>query len=69
VDWLSDMAVVCSSKGSLYLIELSTGKAKLLVKLNGEIFSSPVVCDDHIVVGCRDNYVYCFDIVDELTDS
>jgi hypothetical protein len=29
----------------------------------GELFSSPVVVDDKIVVGCRDDNVYCVDLI------
>ena len=53
----------------MYLIELSSGKSQLLVTLTGEVFSSPAVCDGRLVVGCRDDYVYCFDIVTETADS
>jgi len=69
VDWLLDVAVICSRKGSLHMIELSSGKSQLLTTLADEIFSSPVVCDGRLVVGCRDNYVHCFDIVREIANS
>ena len=35
-----------------------------LARHSGDTFS-PVVCDTHLVVGCRDNYVYCFQLDDE----
>jgi len=58
-----DVAVICSRSGSLYLIDLLSGKSSLLSSLSGEVFSSPVVCGGrHVVVGCRDNNVYCFKI-------
>jgi len=65
VNCLLDAAVVCSRKGALYLTELRTGDMRLLHALAGEIFSSPVVCDAHLIVGCRDNYVYSFHLGDE----
>lgn len=42
---------------------VSSGTAHL-ERRSGDMFS-PVVCDAHLVVGCRDNYVYCFHLVDE----
>ena len=35
-----------------------------LYKFSGEIFSSPVVCNMKMVVGCRDNNIYCMNICD-----
>ena len=78
-----DTAVVCSKKGSLYLIQLRTGQSQLLHTLAGETFSSPVIASNDnlsctpvltdgshlVVVGCRDNYVYCFRLVDDADAS
>jgi len=56
------MAVSCTRKGSLYLTHLRSGKSQLVLSLAGEVFSSPVVCGSRVVIGCRDNFVYCFDL-------
>ena len=29
-------------------------------KKEGKYFSSPVIVDDKLIVGCRDNFLYCF---------
>ncbi|XP_065662212.1 beta-alanine-activating enzyme isoform X1 [Hydra vulgaris] len=31
-------------------------------KFPAEVFSSPIVCKNKIIVGCRDNYIYCMNI-------
>ncbi len=45
------------------------GKNKVLAKCEKEkpkkiekYFSSPVIVDDKIIVGCRDNFLYCFNV-------
>jgi len=53
----------------VYVIELSSGKSQLLTTVAGEVFSSPVVSERLLVVACRDNYVYCFDLGDETSQS
>lgn len=30
------------------------------VELDGEVFSSPIVFDNEVYLGCRDNYLYSF---------
>ena len=52
---------VCST-GLLHLLELSSGSVLGSVRLPGEVFSSPVVREGCIVVGCRDDKVYTVDI-------
>ena len=53
---------VCST-GLLHLLELGSGAVLGSVRLPGEVFSSPVVRQGRIVVGCRDDKVYAVDIV------
>ena len=50
---------VCSSAGYIYLIDFKTGRLIGSYHLPGEVFSSPVVFGNSIIVGCRDDYVYC----------
>ena len=33
-----------------------------MITLDGEIFSSPVVHDSKLFIGCRDDYLYAFNI-------
>lgn len=52
---------VCSSRGVLYLLDVVTGSVCASLKLSQDVFSSPVVVDNHIVIGCRDDCVYCIE--------
>ncbi|XP_023233744.1 acyl-CoA synthetase family member 4-like [Centruroides sculpturatus] len=56
------LVVVASKLGTLYILDGLTGKELCKYSLDGEIFSSPVICDNYLIVGCRDNFVYCFKI-------
>ena len=56
------ISVVCSTNGFIYLINAATGTSIKRLKLKGEIFSSPVRFENKIVVGCRDNDVYCLEL-------
>eukprot|EP00794_Sanderia_malayensis_P007321 gene7321-8139_t len=55
--------VVCSTQGNIYIIDLNTGKILTRDRLSGEIFSSPVVSGNRIFVGCRDDYLYCLQLL------
>ena len=35
-----------------------------LTRIEGDVFSSPVVLENLLFIGCRDNYFYCFEILD-----
>ncbi|XP_033631783.1 beta-alanine-activating enzyme-like isoform X3 [Asterias rubens] len=53
---------VCSTEGSVMIFDLRSGEVLASCQLPGEVFSSPVVVGDYLVVGCRDDYVYCLEI-------
>ena len=53
---------VCSSAGFVYLINFKTGHLLCSYHLPGEVFSSPVVFGNSIIVGCRNDYVYCVSV-------
>jgi len=57
---VSNTVVCCSTKGLLRLINLRTGVVYSEIKLSGEVFSSPIFLKRNIIVGCRDDFVYCF---------
>lgn len=57
------VVVAAETKGVLYVLDYKDGHVQADVRLPGEIFSSPAVVDNFIVFGCRDNFVYCFEIV------
>ncbi|XP_035681596.1 beta-alanine-activating enzyme-like [Branchiostoma floridae] len=49
---------VASTKGTLYILTLDSGSCLASLRLPGEVFSSPVVWNNLLVVGCRDDFVY-----------
>lgn len=51
--------VGASTQGNLCIIDSHRGEVLSSYHFDNEVFSSPVVLEDHIIVGCRDNYVYC----------
>ncbi|NWW85512.1 ACSF4 enzyme, partial [Rhynochetos jubatus] len=51
-----------STDGGVWILNAKTGTAEGVDKLPGEVFSSPVVWGTKLVVGCRNDYVYCLDL-------
>ncbi|CRL01498.1 CLUMA_CG014304, isoform A [Clunio marinus] len=51
--------VSCTTNGFINFINLSNGDIEHSFKLPGEIFSTPVIHDKTLFVGCRDNFLYC----------
>lgn len=47
-----------STNGNLYFVNVYTGDITMQYKLPGELFSSPVVYKDCIIIGCRNDFVY-----------
>ncbi|KAM1578222.1 putative acyl-activating enzyme 19 isoform X1 [Malus sylvestris] len=67
------LVCVCSSSGSVYLLRVNSGAAKVAnqrmdveefarLDLGGDVFSSPVMIGGRIFVGCRDDYVHCITV-------
>ena len=56
------IACCCTISGEVCIVDLTTGEVVGSTQLPGEVFSSPVIMGDRIVVGCRDDYVYCLRI-------
>jgi hypothetical protein len=53
--------VVCASTdGTISILCSNSGNILGSIRLPGEVFSSPVVIGDQLVVGCRDDFVYCY---------
>ena len=50
---------VSTSSGVVYLLDVHTGKILGSLRLPGQVFSSAAVVNNHILVGCRDNHIYC----------
>ncbi|NXP32817.1 ACSF4 enzyme, partial [Leiothrix lutea] len=51
-----------STDGKVWILNARSGTAEGVYKLPGEVFSSPVVWGTKLVVGCRNDYVYCLDL-------
>ncbi|XP_053259085.1 beta-alanine-activating enzyme isoform X1 [Podarcis raffonei] len=56
------LLAVASTDGRIWILNAKTGFVQGEEKLPGEVFSSPVVWGTTIIVGCRNNYIYCFDL-------
>ena len=65
-------AVVCETVGRCCILKVSSGgkkdtmqKADVEVmwkkEFSGELFASPILYEDRLWVGCRDDLIYCFD--------
>jgi len=52
----------CTTDGTLYALKLEDGTILKSFKLGGEIFSSPLMVEDKVVVGSRDNFLYSTEI-------
>uniref|UniRef100_A0A3Q3DII4 Aminoadipate-semialdehyde dehydrogenase n=1 Tax=Hippocampus comes TaxID=109280 RepID=A0A3Q3DII4_HIPCM len=57
-----ELVGVASTDGTVYVLDARNGLALCSRTLPGELFSSPVVCQRSLVVGCRNDYVYCLQI-------
>ncbi|XP_022247333.1 acyl-CoA synthetase family member 4-like isoform X2 [Limulus polyphemus] len=62
------LKVVTVSSTSGYFCVLNPFSGKLITShcFPGEIFSSPVMVNNQLLLGCRDNSIYCIEIVNKL---
>lgn len=51
-----------SSKGNVFINSWMDGALLNTFKINGEIFSTPKIHQNSIVVGSRNNFIYCLDM-------
>ncbi|KAK2884270.1 hypothetical protein Q8A67_017907 [Cirrhinus molitorella] len=59
---LRTLVAVCSTDGKVWILDGETSTPKATLSLPGELFSSPVVWGRKLVVGCRNDYVYCLEL-------
>lgn len=52
----------CSTKGIIYLLDIISGVPISTFNIGSEIFSSPCAIGNRVLVGCRDNCLYCLEI-------
>lgn len=57
------LLAAASADGKLWILECETGQLQTVYELPGEVFSSPVVWESMLIIGCRNNYVYCLDLL------
>ena len=62
VSQAGDVAVVISTNGMANFLSATSGDLLSALQLPGQVFSSPVVVDRKLVVGCRDNFVFCYQL-------
>ena len=54
------LVIVCTTRGRLCALDAHSGGLLCEVALPGDVFSSPVIADNSVVIGCRNNYIYRF---------
>lgn len=60
--------IICSdTNGYLKVLEFSTGRLLAQSRMDGQVFSSPVMVDHLVIVGCRDDNLYCFQLSNNLS--
>lgn len=57
------LLAAASTDGKLWILESKSGQLQSIYELPGEVFSSPVVWESMLIIGCRNNYVYCLDLL------
>ncbi|XP_067891057.1 beta-alanine-activating enzyme isoform X2 [Heterodontus francisci] len=56
------LVAVISTDGNLWILAAATGELVTSYSFPGEVFSSPVLWKKTLIVGCRNNYVYCLEM-------
>uniref|UniRef100_A0A6P8HHV0 Beta-alanine-activating enzyme-like isoform X1 n=1 Tax=Actinia tenebrosa TaxID=6105 RepID=A0A6P8HHV0_ACTTE len=56
------VVVVCSIQGTIYCLSLDEGHLVSSWSFPGQVFSSPILVGNDILVGCRDDFLYCLTI-------
>ncbi|XP_048219784.1 beta-alanine-activating enzyme isoform X2 [Perognathus longimembris pacificus] len=57
------LLAAASTDGKLWIFESRSGQLQGVYELPGEVFSSPVVWESMLIIGCRNNYIYCLDLL------
>lgn len=60
------MVALASTDGTVWILDAGRGgRALARFRLPGELFSTPAVHGRSLVVGCRDDRVYCLNVTEE----
>ncbi|XP_047443022.1 beta-alanine-activating enzyme isoform X2 [Mugil cephalus] len=62
VGWRGALVALASTDGAVWILDGQDGRKVASHSLPGELFSSPVVWERSLVVGCRNDYVYCLQL-------
>ncbi|KAF3691186.1 Acyl-CoA synthetase family member 4 [Channa argus] len=57
------LVALASTDGTVWILDAEDGQLLASHTLPGELFSSPVVYEQSLVVGCRNDYVYCLELI------
>ncbi|KAF7667690.1 hypothetical protein LDENG_00052830 [Lucifuga dentata] len=57
------LVALASTDGTIWILDGQDGLLVASFTLPGELFSSPVVWEHSLVVGCRNDYVYCLKLI------
>ena len=49
-----------SGDGSIYAVDVKSGKQKWTYEIGDNIRSSPAITEGKLVIGCDDGKIYCF---------
>ncbi|KAL2089889.1 hypothetical protein ACEWY4_014577 [Coilia grayii] len=64
------LVAAASTDGTVWVLNGQDGTVCASLSLPGELFSSPVVWEQTLVIGCRNDYVYCLELTqDPLMNS
>lgn len=53
---------VCAVSGRVYVLDATSGTTLGHTDLPWQVYSSPVLMDGLLIVGCRDNNIYCMNV-------
>ncbi|XP_008280210.1 beta-alanine-activating enzyme [Stegastes partitus] len=56
---------LASTDGTVWILDGQNGQMLASLALPGELFSSPVAWEQSLVIGCRNDYVYCLKLTAE----
>ncbi|XP_041646603.1 beta-alanine-activating enzyme [Cheilinus undulatus] len=62
VGWSGPLVALASTDGAVWILDGEDGRMLTKFTLPGELFSSPVVWGRSLVIGCRNDFVYCLQL-------
>lgn len=60
---------LASTDGTVWILDGQDGQMLASFTLSGELFSSPVVWGQSLVVGCRNDHVYCLRMTNKTSEG